>query len=110
MELMAVFKKQIEAEKNKNVFYRQESQNDVIEEESWSDSSNSVLHAQRNDPDTVAKNFMLNMISKIDFFIMGELCYHNTGNKESNLKRCQSLPNEIIESDLAQLQQDRMNI
>mgnify|MGYP006907087079 CR=1 FL=1 len=51
------------------------------------------------------------MISKIDFFIMGELCFHNPVKDEhtANLRRSRSLPNEIIEHDLAQLRADRMN-
>ena len=88
-----------------NVFKFSGEKNDEEDELSSSQWSCSSPESETK-VDKAVKNFLLGMLEKVDFFVMGDICYMGATAQNNKLKRQNSLPNEIIETDLQNLKLD----
>jgi hypothetical protein len=99
-DFMRVFKNQLAQNKKNNVIRFTGEQNDVESGESSSSQWSCSSPKSDTKANTAIKNFLLGMLNKVDFFIMGDICYMDLNQPNNKLKKQNSLPNEIIETDL----------
>ena len=89
-----------------NVFYKS-SQKEVTTE--WSESDQDESESEQiESPSKAAKQFLLSVLEKVDYFVMSDICYDVTKlNKVRKEHKDKGLPSENIESDLIALNLSR---